>query len=103
MVTNMVDARSIIDDRIALTETAFVELVVWEVPSPVRGSEHQFKYRLVLVSGGECVVRYDNEAGKGDHKHIGLAEVPYWFQGLTQLQDDFWKDVEQWVKKRNGQ
>ena len=98
MVSNMVSARSILDERLALTETAFVELVVWEVPSPIRASEHLFKYRLALVSGGQCVVRYDNEAGKGDHKHIGAAEVPYRFQGLKQLQDDFWKDVEQWLK-----
>lgn len=99
MVNIMVNARSILDNRMVLTETVFVELVVWEVPSPVRGSEHFFKYRLALVSGGDCVVRYDNEAGKGDHKHIGPTEVPYHFQDLNQLQGDFWKDVEQWLKK----
>ena len=99
MVDNMVNARSVMDERIALTDTAFVELVVWEVPSPVRGSEHSFKYRLALVADGECVVRYDNEAGKGDHKHIGTKEVSYQFQGIKELQGDFWKDVDQWLNK----
>lgn len=99
MVDNMVNARSVLDDRIPLSDTAFVELVVWEVPSPVLGSAHSFKYRLALVADGVCVVRYDNEAGKGDHKHIGTEETPYQFQGLEELQGDFWKDVEQWLNK----
>jgi Family of unknown function (DUF6516) len=99
MVTIIVNARSILDNRIALTEISFVELVVWEVPAPVRGSNHFFKYRLALVADGECVLRYDNEAGKGDHKHIGSAELPYQFQDIEKLKDDFLKDVEQWLKK----
>jgi hypothetical protein len=45
------------------------------------------------------VLRYDNEAGKGDHRHIGTKEVSYSFSTLEMLQDDFWKDVEQWLKQ----
>ena len=45
-------------------------------------------------------MRYDNEAGKGDHKHIGSLEVPYRFASLTQLQADFWADVESWQEER---
>ena len=41
-------------------------------------------------------LRYDNEAGKGDHKHVGEREVPYCFTDLATLQADFWKDVETW-------
>jgi hypothetical protein len=51
--------------REGLTETAFVELVVWRVLEPVRGSGHAYKYSLALVSEGICVLRYDNEAGQG--------------------------------------
>ena len=50
-------------------------MVVWEVPKPKRGSAHSFKYRLALISDGVCMLRYDNEAGKGDHKHIGRREA----------------------------
>lgn len=82
--------------REALTETAFIEMIIWRVPEPVRGSEHTFKYRLALISNGVCVLRYDNEAGKGDHKHIAEQEVAYRFADLTTLQTDFWNDVEAW-------
>jgi hypothetical protein len=82
--------------RDGLSETVFVEMVIWRVPDPVPGSGHGFKYRLALVADGVCLLRYDNEAGKGDHKHIGEREVPYCFTDLTTLQADFWKDVETW-------
>lgn len=42
------------------------------------------------------MLRYDNEAGKGDHKHVGGHEVPYRFVDLETLQADFWVDVESW-------
>jgi hypothetical protein len=41
-------------------------------------------------------MRYDNETGKGDHKHIGDQEVPYEFADLDRLLEDFWADVESW-------
>jgi hypothetical protein len=52
----------------------FVEIVIWSVPRKLPGSAHPFKYRLALMSGGSCVLRYDNESGKGDHKHVGKRE-----------------------------
>ena len=79
-----------------LSETAFVEIVIWRVPQPLRGSAHDFKYSLALVSEGVCMLRYDSEAGKGDHKHVGDRETPYRFTDLTALQADFWKDVATW-------
>ncbi|EGG79231.1 hypothetical protein SXCC_00087 [Gluconacetobacter sp. SXCC-1] len=36
-----------------------MEIVVWHVPVPVRGSAHRFKYRLAFVADGACVIRYD--------------------------------------------
>jgi hypothetical protein len=103
MVANMVRAAPIFDYRRLLSETAFIEMVVWQVPEPIRASNHTFKYRLVLVSDGVCALRYDNEAGKGDHKHIGPVEVPYQFCGLDQLDVDFWKDVAAWLKQQDAQ
>ena len=75
----------------------FVEILIWHVPVAVRGSLHQFKYSLALVADGECVLRYDNEAGKGDHRHIGATEGPYAFGGIDQLLADFRADVEGWL------
>lgn len=37
--------------------------------------------------GGYCVLRYDNEAGKGDHKHVGEEELPYVFTMSQALLD----------------
>ena len=71
-----------------------VEMVVWQVPTPVPPSEHAFKYRLVFVRAGKRVVGYDNERGKGDHKHIGEREVPYRFVDIETLMADFLGDVE---------
>lgn len=90
------DAELLLRDRVDVGPGIFAEIVIWRVPIPVRGSLHSFKYRLALVADRECVLRYDNEAGKGDHKHIGGDEVPYTFIGTDQLIDDFWNDVEAW-------
>ncbi|HME27340.1 MAG TPA: DUF6516 family protein, partial [Acetobacteraceae bacterium] len=40
--------------------------------------------------------RFDNEAGKGDHLHIGEREEPYEFVSLDRLIDDFWNEVRRW-------
>jgi hypothetical protein len=87
-------AEPLIDERLVLAEDAFVEIVVWRLPRAARGSAHRFKYRLALVEGGVCVLRYDNEAGKGDHRHIGKAEQPYDFTTPEALLADFWADVD---------
>ena len=62
--------------RIVYSEGSFAELVLWRVPKPLAGSNHAFKYRLAYVVDGECVLRFDNETGKGDHRHFGSKEVP---------------------------
>lgn len=65
--------------RIVYARNAFAELILWRVPTPVTGSTHEYKYRLAYVVDGLCVVRYDNEFGKGDHRHFGEAESRYSF------------------------
>ncbi|WP_244642709.1 DUF6516 family protein [Phyllobacterium sp. 628] len=76
-------------------------MVVWLVPSPLKGSSHQYKYRFALVANNVCVLRYDNEAGKGDHKHIGEVEIPYVFSTINTLLLDFRNDVERWLHDNN--
>ncbi len=73
-----------------------VEIVVWLVPEVVPPSTHSYKYRLYFGKDGTCRVRYDNERGKGDHKHVGEIEEDYRFQSLEQLLADFRSDVENW-------
>ena len=59
------------------------------MPEPLSGSTHSLKYRLAYVVEGECVLRYDNEAGKGDHRHLGTKETPYRSVSVDRLLDDF--------------
>lgn len=75
-----------------------IEMVVWQVPKPVPPSEHPFKYRLVFVLDSKRVIGYDNERGKGDHRHVGNAEMPYTFVDETRLIEDFWQDVKEATK-----
>ena len=91
---NNIDAVLIAKERTSLSEDAFYEIVVWQVPSPVPGSGHGFKYRLALVVRGECVLRYDNERGKGDHRHIGEREEAFEFTTLEALLTAFERDME---------
>jgi Family of unknown function (DUF6516) len=63
------------------------------------GRSTSSKYALAYVVKGTCVLRYDNEAGKGDHKHVGSIETGYRFTTPAQLLTDFWRDVDEWRPK----
>lgn len=89
-------AASILNKRVADTEGGFAEYVVWLLPKPLPPSVHPYKYRLAYVKNRECVVRYDNERGKGDHRHRGGREDQYIFSSIDQLLDDFERDVQDW-------
>ena len=89
-------AELLIDERHVLDARAFAEIVVWRLQRPARGSVHPFKYRLALVVDGVCVLRYDNETGKGDHRHVQGSEEPYDFADPDKLLADFWREVEGW-------
>jgi len=90
------DAKLLLGERHVVAEDAFVELRIWRVPAKVRGSGHEYKYALAYVVGGRCVLRYDHEAGKGDHRHIETVETPYRFTTPEALLADFWGDVARW-------
>lgn len=89
-------AIQLICTRIIYSESAFAELVLWRLPKPLDESWHNFKYRLANVVRGECVLRYDNETGKGDHRHFGGNESAYIFTTPEHLIADFQNDIERW-------
>lgn len=95
IISNM-KAIQLICTRIIYSESAFAELVLWRLPKPLDGSLHDFKYRLGCVVRGECVLRYDNETGKGDHRHVDGKENAYMFTTPEQLITDFQNDIERW-------
>jgi hypothetical protein len=90
------EAFELINTRIIYSESAFAELVLWRLPKPLVGCVHEFKYRLAYVVRSKCVLRYDNEAGKGDHRHYCGEESAYWFTTPVRLVSDFQSDIERW-------
>jgi len=75
---------------------SLVEMVIWRVPESVPPSVHSFKYSLVYVAGGKRIIGFDNERGKGDHKHVGDTESFYHFVTVDRLINDFLAEVERW-------
>lgn len=101
VIVSNVKAIELFNRRVIVAKNAFAEIVAWKVAQPVLGSRHGYKYRLALVVDGRCILRYDNEAGKGDHKHVGEREQPYIFLTIEQLVADFFQDVMRW-RNENG-
>lgn len=95
-------ARELFNRRVLVAERAFDELVLLELPEPTEGSAHPYKYRLAFVVAGTCVLRYDNESGKGDHKHVRGREVKYRFTSVEKLVADFFEDVRRWQDENHN-
>lgn len=86
-------AELLFHQRIDYDDGAIVEMVLWRVPSPVPPSTHDLKYSLFYGRSGGREIGYDNERGKGDHRHFMGRETPYVFSTVEQLMADFWSDV----------
>ena len=95
-------AVELIRTRITYSEAAFAELMRWRVPKPVKGSAHGFKYRLAYVVDDVCVLRYDNESGKGDHRHFNNKERAYDFSTPDQLIAGFQHDIARWNRENRN-
>jgi len=73
-----------------------IEVVIWSLAVPLHGCLLRYKYRLYFgTQDGDCVVRYDNERGKGDHRHAGEREEQYSFSTVKTLLADFRRDVKE--------
>ncbi len=85
----------LVRERVVLSETSFAELVVWKLPRPVPGCMHLFKYRFAYVDGTRCLVRFDNESGKGDHVHVHGMEESRPFSTMDDLKRAFFRAVKE--------
>ena len=86
-------AKLIHRSRFVYADGALREMVLWQVP---RTAHHPFglKYRLYYGdTEGNCLVRFDNERGKGDHRHGSDREEPYHFSDVDTLVADFLADI----------
>jgi hypothetical protein len=87
-------ATLLLHEKVVLTGESIIELVLWRLPKPTPERPHGLKYRLYYGRRGVCLVRYDNETGKGDHRHVGGREMPYEFRSVEQLRRDFERDMK---------
>jgi Family of unknown function (DUF6516) len=81
-------------DKAVYPDGFIVEMVIWRVAMPVQPSTHGLKYRMFYGREGERVVGYDNERGKGDHRHVRGREYRYRFVTVEKLVTDFLAEVE---------
>ena len=89
-------ATLVIDRKENRVDGSIIQAVVWELPVPLMGSLHRFKYRLYYGKDGICLVRFDKEQGKGDYKHLRGIESPYLFKDISTLLKDFREAIREY-------
>ena len=93
-------ARLVRRSKNVLSDGAVLEMVIWQVPRPVEGSAHAYKYRLFYGRDGVRIVGHDNERPKSDHCHLDGRERPYEFTTVAALLEDFLAEVRKRRKKK---
>jgi Family of unknown function (DUF6516) len=87
-------ASRILHSKISFENGTVQEMVIWKLPAITVDRPHGLKYCLHYgLVDGSCLVRYDNEKGKGDHRHLRDKEEPYSFTTVRKLVEDFLGDV----------
>jgi hypothetical protein len=86
-------------DKSRFPDGSIIEIVIWELPNPVPGSDHLYKYRMFYGRDGRRIVGYDNERGKGDHCHLDDVEIPYAFVSPDRLITDFLAEVRKRITR----
>ena len=98
----MAKAKLIYRSKLIYPDGAVREMIIWQLPQKSLGTLHDLKYRLYYDDvKGRSLVRYDNETGKGDHKHINNKEEVYHFSTVEKLVEDFQKDINKFRRKNN--
>jgi len=89
------NAELIFRDRYIYHDGAIREMVIWRIPITDPERPHGLKYRLFYGHPQRCLVRYDNERDKGDHRHYMGTESLYRWVSVQQLVLDFQKDIDE--------
>ena len=72
-------ATRIFYDRAEFPDGAIVEMTIWRVPTMLWEAGMHLSTALFYGHQGERIIGYDNERGKGDHRHVEGNEEPYAF------------------------
>ena len=81
-------------DKYVYRDGAIREMIIWRLPEADQKRPHGLKYRLFYGYPDKCLVRYDNERGKGDHRHYSDHEEDYIWESVQKLMNDFKTDIE---------
>ena len=93
MARKAIQARLLFHEKVVRADGTIIELIIWRLPRATPDRSHGLKYRLYCGRGRKCLVRYDNESGKGDHRHVEGREEPYRFISVAKLRRDFETDI----------
>jgi hypothetical protein len=93
-------ATLLFEDRMVYPDNAILEMRIWRLPECDIERPHGLKYSLFYGRNGRRIIGYDNERGKGDHRHYGEREEPYGFTTAQRMVEDFLGDVE---RERSGE
>ena len=88
-------------DKAILPDGATVQMTIWQLPRSTQERPHGLKYSLFYGGQDDCIVGYDNESGKGDHKHIRDVQTRYKFVNVEAMVTDFLADVERIRNEHN--
>lgn len=89
----MPDAELIFRDKFIYSDGAIREMVIWKLPVADNERPHGLKYSLFYGYRGRRLIGYDNEKGKGDHRHYGQVEEEYHFVSVEKMMRDFESDI----------
>lgn len=94
-------AKLLFKDKYIYKDGAIREIVIWRLPEVDSERLHGLKYTLFYGFPNQCLIRYDNEQGKGDHRHYSNSEEAYTFESVSQLMKDFKTDIEKLRGKKH--
>ena len=89
----MANAALLYHDKADWPDGSIVEMTIWRLPTTSEERPHGLKYSFFYGRPGLRFIGYDNESGKGDHRHYGDTETPYAFTDVETLIADFLADV----------
>ncbi len=92
-IIDSIKAELILDFKYVEADGSIIQTTVWKISTPVPPTTHGFKYRRVYSAGGMQIVGFDNERGKGDHRHSDGKESICEFFDLNQLIEGFIVEV----------
>lgn len=92
-------AEVLFHEKVVTEEGDIVEARILRVPPDSAHPEGR-RYALVYIHQNKRVIGYDNFERKGHHKHIEGKELPYQFENVEKLLQDFNEDIRKWKSKK---